>query len=420
MTLYFSIIFLLFSGLYPLSFFSGGLIAFGGIDYGLTFLIAILIPLLFMGSESTDVPYLKKAILLILTVVFIRFVLDGFVQPEIERGPWKIFLMSGSFYLSYFVLQRRLTPANLQSTISAFIFVSSFVSLVNIIQIAFPSLPLSAGGHSFGTSGGELGETYRRFPTTYYHFSTLATVLLVSRLSGSDVVRRKKVGLAVLLLLNLLTVATGGYRANMYALLFTLGLFFISSFRRLRRATRTWFVLAGIPVVFLVYQYSVMRDTDTVFEEGGGKSVGYRFLEAGLGLEKLANTGNWLFGVGYADGFINPFATEEGQSTYYLHNGYVSILYNYGIIGVVAWGVLLISIILFIVRHYRASRGDLLFLILSFQLLGQLIQNFSSGIFNREPSATFAFIFAFCLLEKVATPSGRQPSRAALQDGDST
>ena len=121
----------------------------------------------------------------------------------------------------------------------------------------------------------------------------------------------------------------------------------------------------------------------------------------GYGLDKMEEAGNWFLGVGYADGFLNPLAPDEEQETYFLHNGYASIFYNYGILGSLAWLTLILSVAVFVMKRLSDCRRELLFVMLSLYLLGQLVVNFTSAIFNREISATFCFILAVDLLERI-------------------
>jgi hypothetical protein len=396
---YYIVIFLMFSGLDPLSLLSGGVISPGGVDSAATFVFGILLPLSFRGVERADSGYLKTAIKLVLFTVFVRFVLDFGVDPAIAKGPWRTFLLVGGFYSVYFVFRKHLHPDILPIVFRFFVGVASFVSLINIMQVVLPGWALLGGARSFSLTGADVADTFVRFQTTYYHFATLAIVLLVYLLVQPQCTPARRVWYIALVVLNFVTVFINGYRANMYVLVSTILVFGALSFHRSQSKSKLWLLVATLPLMYFVYQYTVVRGSETTTIEGDNTSIEYRLLEAGLGIEKMESAGAWVFGVGYADGFINPFAPEPGQETYFLHNGYLSIVYNYGIVGSIVWLFLVYMVLRFIARNFRQHRRDDLYVIISAHLIGQLIQNVSSGIFNREPSATFCFLFAFSVLE---------------------
>jgi len=186
----------------------------------------------------------------------------------------------------------------------------------------------------------------------------------------------------------------------MYVLVGALLISFLLSARRISNRAKIFAIVMMIPFVVYILNYATARNLQTTSEEIGETSLVYRYVELGLGFEKLSATNAWIFGAGYADGFVNPFAQIGGIDSYYLHNGYASIVYNYGITGGVAWLALIAAILVFLTRHLKDIRSNTTLTFLTFYLVGQLAANYSSGIFNRERNATFCFLFAFSLLER--------------------
>jgi hypothetical protein len=398
---FFIILFFLFSGLDPFTLLSGGMIT-AGVGYLLTLLICVIVPLLKTPILNFSNMSMRVPILMIISVVVLRFSADLFVTSTIAQGPYRAFVISGLFYLLYFVIARKLSYAALDQTIRDFVFVSSVVSGIAVLSVLGLSLPFITTLRTYEVNGAEVGE-FARLQTTYHHFSVLAVVFSAYLVIDPRLPSWRKFRLGLLGLLNFWNVLISGYRANLYVLLSVVALFGAYSFFMKREKSTVWVALLLIPIYIYVSEYSAQRNLETASETGSDSSLAYRFIEMGYGLDKLAETGNWLLGVGYSDGFLNPLASDGEQETYFLHNGYASIVYNYGIVGSFAWLALILSVAVFVMKHIWDLRRELLFVMLSLYLLGQLVVNFSSGIFNREISATFCFILAVDLLERVVS-----------------
>jgi len=396
---YFLLIFPFYSGLEPIGFLSGGIISYSSLDYSLSVIIGIFIPIFAFGLKNIKDHYLRKPIYIILGIVAARFVLDAFVQTTIDHGPWRIFLLVGISYAMYFVLCENINKDNFFSVILYFIFIATCVSLISILQILFPFLPIFGGSRPFEMVI-TVGEGFIRLQNTFYHCSVLAIMLIL----GLLITQRIKIFYRILLVLaclsNFATIMLAGYRATMYVFLATLFLSFLFSFRRISLKAKLFVFAMLIPFVVYIVNYSLVRTLQTTSNEGVETSLVYRYVETGLGFEKLAETNNWIFGIGYSDGFINPFSDVIIKETYYLHNGYASIIYNYGIVGGIAWFIFIVAILLFLFNHYSEIKSNPIYIFITFYIIGQLVANYSSGIFNRERNATFCFLFAFSLLEK--------------------
>jgi hypothetical protein len=413
---YFVVIFVFFSGLFPLTFLSGGIIPIDGYNYFLTLIVGVLIPLAFKGSTNINAAEFRNPLFLILAVMTLRFVLDAFTTSTVITGPWRLEYLSGLFYLVYFVFHKHMTQENVHCVIRYFIRVATVVSSVNILQWLFPNWAIFSGLTSFSEHTSDVGGSFVRFQTIYFHFGVLAVLLVACLLTSPESTSLTRPFLLMSFLFNSVAVMINGYRATMYVLLGCLLLYFIHMFSGMTRRARSVALLTTIPLILVIYLYAQKRNAETETPEGDESSLVYRLVEAGAGIEKLDQDNAWLCGIGYRDGMLNPWGgTPGGLETFFLHNGYVSILYNYGIVGSIAWGYLIVSVSAFVIRHYSQNRTSGLYVILGLYLFGQLAVNYSSGIFNREPPVTFCYLFAVSLIEKITLASrARQEPRGGL------
>ena len=395
---FFIFLFFFFSGLDPFTLLTDGIISVG-VGYFLSLLIFVVVPLLNSPIRSFSNMSMRVPIVMIVGVVVLRFVADLFVTSSIAQGPYRTFLMSGCFYLLYFVIGRKLNDVSLDQTMKDFVMVSSVVSCIPVLSVLGFSLPILTTLRTYELYGAEVGD-FVRLQTTYHHFSVLAVLFVVYLMIEGRLSPLRKVRLGLLGLLNLWNVLISGYRANLYVLLGVVALFGAYSISVKREKGTIWLAMLLIPIFVYVGRFIEARNLETATEAGSDSSLAYRFIELGFGFDKQDEKGNWILGVGYNDGFVNPAAIPGDQETYFLHNGYASILYNYGIVGSVAWLALILYVGVFVVKRVSNCRRNLLFILLSLYFLGQLLVNFSSGIFNREFSATFCFILAVDLLER--------------------
>jgi oligosaccharide repeat unit polymerase len=400
---FFIILFFLFSGLDPFTLLTGGIISVG-VGYFLTLLICVVVPLLNSPIHSFSNMSMRVPILMIVGVVVLRFIADLFVTSSIAQGPYRTFFISGCFYLLYLVLGRKLNDVVLDETIRDFVVVSSVVSCIPVLSVLGFSLPIFTTLRTYEVYGAEVGE-FARLQTTYHHFSVLAVMFSAYLMIDPRLPTWRKFRLGLLGLLNFWNVLISGYRANLYVLLSVIALFGVYLIFVKREKGAIWVAMLLIPISVYVSRYIAERNLETASETGSDSSLAYRYIELGYGFDKLDEKGNWLLGVGYNDGFLNPVATPGEQETYFLHNGYASILYDYGIVGTLAWLALILYVAVFIMKRILNNRRNLLFIMLSLYFLGQLVVNFSSGIFNREISATFCFILAVDFLERAVIVS---------------
>jgi len=389
-----------------------------GVSYFVMLVVGILIPLSLKGSPDINAAEFRYPLLLILAVITLRFILDAFGTSTVATGPWRMAYLSGMFYLVYFVFCKHITPKNVHKVISYFIIVATVVSIVNILQWSFPRWPIFSGLASFSETSSEVGESFVRFRTIYYHFGVLAILLAAWSLTSPASTPLGKTFLFVSFLVNSAAVVINGYRATMYVLLGCLLLYTVHMFSRMTWKARSLALLTAIPLILVIYLYAQQRNAQTEGPEGEESSLVFRLFEAGLGMEKLDQDNAWVYGIGYRDGIVNPWGGN--QDTYILHNGYAGILYNYGIVGSIAWIYLIFSVSAFVIRHYSQNKASGLYLILGLYLFGQLVVNYSSGIFNREQPVTFCYLFAISLLEKIALrPEAKRGPGSAVQCADS-
>ena len=390
-------IFIFFTGLEPLGFLTMGVIPNSGFDALAAFAAAVIFPWIYYGLSFKN-GFLKRQIALIIGVVIFRFVLDAFVTPSLSMGPWRIYLFVGLMYIVYFVFIANINANNFIYVINAFIYITTFVSLISILQILLPGLPIFGGVRPIDEAS-TVGEGFVRFQTTYYHCSMLAIPLLIYKLIAKGKNTYYFTLIILMLGMHFTTIIIAGYRASMFVLIAVLGLSYLILAKQMMFKYRLFFIILAIPVIIIIYSYTTQRNEQTQSASGEETSLLYRYAELGMGFDKINSEDKWIFGEGYADGFYNPLALAGSEETYYLHNGYASILYNYGVIGAIAWLALILSIIYFIIINFKINNSNPFFVLIALYLLGEMVNNYSSGIFNRERNATFCFLFAFALLE---------------------
>ncbi|MBX2989878.1 MAG: O-antigen ligase family protein [Bacteroidetes bacterium] len=329
--------------------------------------------------------------------------MDAFVQPIITTGPWKIAYLSGLLYLAYFTMYRYLDRESSFSVMQQLIYVATAMSVLNLLQVFVPSFEIIAGTRS------EVGESFVRYQSVYYHFSVLSILFIVYLLSNMKVDSKGIMSYAIMGSLNFITVIITGYRATLFVLLACLGIYLLRFWSRLHLKAKLVLFVLLLPFLFYIYSYTVERNIETTESDETDTSLVYRLIEAGMGIDKLTIDDSWIWGIGYADGFLNEWGgVVGGQETYFLHNGYLSILYNYGVVGSIAWTLLMLTVLVFIVRYLKRMWRSPIYVLLSLYLVGQFVVNYSSGVFNREPSVTFCFFLALALLEKTVKYSNKE------------
>ncbi len=318
-------------------------------------------------------------------------------------GFYRLHALFGLYYSIYFIFRRNKIELLSDKFLNRILLVAALGSVISLLFLAFPSLLDFTGGSVKAEDLiSDVGSSFVRLRSNFYIFCQLAIVIVLFRMSHLKRFSFRTACLSVLLVLNFVAVFVSGYRANMIMSALLLALY---AFRAVCRGTKAHsFVVSALvvlPILFVVYAYTVQRDQDTISDQGEESSLVYRVLEADMGLTKLDETGGWLFGVGYADGFLNPLATEGQQETVLLHNGYVSILYNYGIVGVIAWSALIFAVLRMVATNVRALWANTLGFLLAVFLIQQLILNFFQGVFNRGTEPLVCFILALALLERL-------------------
>jgi len=112
----------------------------------------------------------------------------------------------------------------------------------------------------------------------------------------------------------------------------------------------------------------------------------YRIIELVLGVSQMTTMKDYMLGMGYGHPFL-----YNGALTPFLHNGFVSIYYNFGIVGVILLLNIWVSFFLFIRRYLRRT-SPMAYYIAATYFVALMIQNWSSGIFNREEPAIISFV----------------------------
>ena len=132
--------------------------------------------------------------------------------------------------------------------------------------------------------------------------------------------------------------------------------------------------------------------------------------EAAYGVAAMNSPADLVFGMGYSHGF-----DFFGYKVFYLHNGYVTILYNFGVIGLCLFSVFGWRLFA-LIREVRRADPFLSNCGLAYGF-ALLIQNFSSSIVNREQSGTIAML-TFALIMVSSLDAGRWEKRLTLPATD--
>lgn len=270
-------------------------------------------------------------------------------------------------------------------------FVLGLVALLVCLQYFFPAVFLQ-GKNVTGFS--IEGETIRRYTHTAYHLAMVSFFILVVQLFSGMKYKKPQWGfLAFNLLLQSVSILVANYRATMILsflfLLSSLFWFYVISGKGLKRLRGI--ALFSVFVIGFIFVFSYQIDwfqrvkmTSSILQD---KNMVFRFDEIREGMKLLKTPAEFFFGVGYIKFF---YFYNDMFKTFFLHNGFASILFNFGIIGCLFFLNLIVKLFLGITKKFRKYRVRLFFISLGY-LLVLMGQNFSSGVFTREPSALLGF-----------------------------
>jgi hypothetical protein len=392
---YIVIIFLTFCGIFPfrIIFKTQGYL----LDYIAIFIISVVLPYFFKQRYDFP-PYFRKAIFLIIGIATFRFILDIGTKSTIETGPWKSQYIAGLLYLTYFVLHKYLHTFNMDRILKYFICVSSIVSVYFLLQIIFPFM---IGDDYVKTRLFKEGGL-PRFQAIYYRYAGLALILIFYFVASKKTIFWKYIPYGLLLFVNFLAVLFSGYRADLIILIATIACFTIFKLPKILNNGKILVFITAVPICFMAISYIEFRNSETVSDREGDTSINYRIVESITALDAVLQGKKWIVGMGYRDGIINPLAKKELSSAFYLHNGYLSIFYNYGMVGVVIWIYFIWKIIAIIFRNIKLAMKNDLFMIVSLFILGLLVTNMTNGIFNRDINVIFSLLLSMVIIEKIS------------------
>jgi hypothetical protein len=274
-------------------------------------------------------------------------------------------------------------------------FLLFILALLAVINYYFPNaIPIVKSENYSNLIEGFKGEFYRYKHDIFYLslISIFITILLFLNNQKSNLFFT-----SLNVVIQLISIFIANYRATIISILLFIMLstlyYLISNAKRKIRI-----YLSVIIVLILSYTLSVngifftdkvfvrLYKTENLVEDD---TMQWRFEEAAHALSNMDNIYDYIFGVGYSKPF-NFFRSK----TFFLHNGYVSIFYNFGLIGAFLLILILYNVYLLIKNIHKKNK--LLGAICIVFFVSILLQNFSEGVFNRGTTALLMFcIYVF-------------------------
>jgi hypothetical protein len=272
----------------------------------------------------------------------------------------------------------------------------SLIALLVLFEYLFPNFFSFLGSENLDyIETRSIQGSINRWQNSAYPYAMFAVYLVIILFFSSTLSFTKKMVLLPCLVLQVISLAISNYRAT---ILVTLLFLFISiiiyffSLNNTKPIHKINFIIIFISFLIFIVQYY----SNTILEWSGRLIVTssfqddanfqWRIFELLTAFERMSPR-DYIFGMGYC----HPFYFM-GYMIEFLHNGYASILYNFGIVGSVLFLLMLINLIKAIYKTNYLKDKFMLLVSIAF-LVCLLIQNFSVGIFNRE----YEFIVSFIL-----------------------
>jgi hypothetical protein len=241
------------------------------------------------------------------------------------------------------------------------------------------------------TNVGRIG----RFQHPAYHFAMLSFFVTMLQLLEFG---QYKIYHKIFILLNTIiqaySILIANYRAAIIATAFFLlfsSLIILFSRRGRKFYTRTFLIIAlfcGViflfsDVIFAIPWFARIVDTKSILND---PNMAWRIVELLMAISRMNTWGDYILGMGYGRPF--PYA---GELAAFLHNGFVSIFYNFGVIGSILMLNIWANFYIYIRRYLRPAHTPAYYITITY-FIALMIQNWSSGIFNREEAAIISFI----------------------------
>ncbi len=400
-------IIILNSGVINYSTFFLGLLPF---HYSVHF--ALVIPLIILFSKSNIVRKgtdntnsLGYSLLVISLFLFFIFIKDlSIVGSQYNNYPLPTLFNQALCYFFIF----NLTRCNIDSMLDLVYkmqIVLFVISIFTILQYIFPELFIYSES-IFENITVDYTSSFTRYQHVAYHFAMLSIFLFLFYQNYSHLFSvKKKLFFYFNFIIQLVNLFTANYRSSIIAVAILIMTAFFMNFLFLKNFLQKFFAAIIVIIVILIsvnfYIYQILNfpvlsrilNTNSIFND---PNILWRIVESEIALQNMNTFLSYIWGVGY----INPFSYFNLQVVF-LHNGFISIFYNFGIIGSILFSILIFFILKQIFQNYF-YHNKYLFSIFSIYFFTLLLQNFSSGIFNREESAILAFgTFVFFLINPI-------------------
>ena len=375
---------------------------FGLIEFSYTvhiLLNSVFICLLVYESETDreSNSAVKKGLLAIALYLFFRFCYDFYsVGSAYKDYAIPTMLSQVLSYVIIYVVYRMLIP-------DFEIFIRKLQNILFILGLLSIIFYLSNISEAKNEILWREGAEFIRYKHGFYHLSMLSLYISCIQLF----VIKNKYNIAFVIMniaVQLISISLTNYRSSMI-ISFGFVLTVLLMYLVMEKKYKYLLVVAIIAAVsaFISFDYDDSSGifariflTESLMED---PNMIWRMLESKMALDQMDTIKDYLIGVGY----IKPFYLDE-YKIFFLHNGYVSIFYNYGILAVFLYGFLIYNFIRSVFRNniFRQMQG----IVTLIYLAGLLMQNFTSGIFTREESAVIGFGLFLMIFDRSSRVKG--------------
>jgi hypothetical protein len=394
-------IIILNSGIIRYDFFFFGLINF---SYTVHILLSSFIIFKIIANSISDSHrnvVISKTLFIILIYLLLRFCHD--------------FYIVGSLYQDYAL------PTMFSQVLSfVFIYVLYKVEILRLkdfvekMQIAFFFLGLltlmlyfqdPSKARNLDLWSEEFG--FMRFRHGFYHLSMVSLYISCIQLFVKHQEYKTKIVFTLSnIFIQLVSITLTNYRASMGI---AFGFIFVVLFGYMFLKKRYGYIIIVLMMLMLTIfmissqnnisgAFARLLTTESVMDD---PNMIWRLLESKTALDQMDTIKDIIFGVGY----LKPFYLDN-YKIFFLHNGYISLFYNYGLIAVVLFGFLIWWFMKIIIVTIKK---ELLFGLCSLTyIIGLLLQNFSSGIFTRDESAILAFGIFLFIFDRLSRDNSRK------------
>jgi len=274
----------------------------------------------------------------------------------------------------------------------------AFIAILVILEYIFPNFSSFNIGFIQDYRLQEKG--FSRWQHSSYPLA-MVSFFLASVVLPSNYFNMKEKLIAVLSLIpQIFSLLIANYRATILVSLLFIALSILSHFLFTKKNRIVGLITLSTILLFFIalftseYINTIFGSSDWFSRLEATQSINsdanfyWRIIEAGLAISKM-NSGDYVFGVGFSQPFY-----YAGYKIFCLHDGFISIFFNFGIAGSLLF-VSLVAIYIFIVTKKFFKSNKYIFSVSMSFLLALLIQNLSIGIFYREYAFVLAIIIFF-------------------------